>query len=152
MDEVSTWVDARPERVWALISDVTRYGEWSPENQGARWATSMKRGVGAKFVGANKHGKLRWKTKCTVIEYQQNARFAFEVAESKTQWGFQLEEVDGGTRITQWRNRIGLPPLPIRWLENSGLLGKPRETWIVNGMKQTLEAIKQTLDRERALT
>jgi uncharacterized protein YndB with AHSA1/START domain len=151
MDEVSTWIDAPPERVWALVSDPTRYGEWSPENQGGRWAPdTAKPGVGARFVGSNRHGKLRWKTHCTVIEYEEKVRFAFSVAESRTLWGYRLQAENGGTRITEWRDRLRQPPLPIRLLENSGLLGRPRDTWIVNGMRQTLDAIKRTLEQGRA--
>jgi Polyketide cyclase / dehydrase and lipid transport len=150
MDEVSTWVDAPPEQVWPLICDVTRYGEWSPENQGARWDGTGRPGVGAKFTGANKHGFLRWKTHCTVTEYEEHRRFAFTVAESRARWGFGLTAQDGGTRIIQWRDKFGLPPRPIRWLENSGLLGKPRDAWIVDGMRQTLEAIKRTVERGKA--
>jgi hypothetical protein len=151
MDEVSIWVDAPPARVWALVSDVARYGEWSPENRGGRWANGTQGpGIGAKFTGSNRHGLLRWKTTCTVTEYEENASFAFSVAESGTQWGYRLGAEAGGTRITEWRNRSGTPPLPIRLLENSGLLGRPRDAWLVNGMRQTLEAIKQTLERGRA--
>jgi hypothetical protein len=150
MDEVSIWVDAPPERVWPLVSDITRYGEWSPENQGGRWAKGTGApGVGAQFSGSNKHGKLRWTTKCTVIEYEKNARFAFSVAESRTHWGFRLEPAAGGTRLVQWRRRIQQPPLPVRLLENSGLLGKPRDAWIIDGMRQTLGAIKKAVERQR---
>lgn len=148
MDEVSAWIDAPPEQVWALVSDVSRYGEWSPENQGGRWVKATQApGIGAKFIGMNRHGFLRWKTNCTVIEYEEGTRFAFSVAQSRTLWGYRLEAEAGGTRITEWRKRVGMPPLPLRLLENSGLLGKPRDAWIVNGMRQTLESIKRTLER-----
>jgi uncharacterized protein YndB with AHSA1/START domain len=151
MDEVSTWVDAPPELVWSLVSDITRYGEWSPENRGGRWADgTVAPGVGVKFSGSNKHGKLRWTTNCTVIEYERDARFAFSVAESRTHWGFRLTPSAGGTMIVQWRNRIRQPPLPIRLLENSGLLGRPREAWIIDGMRRTLAAIKRAVEQQRA--
>jgi uncharacterized protein YndB with AHSA1/START domain len=152
MDEVSTWVDAPPERVWALVSDITRYGEWSPENQGGRWDPGTVRpGVGARFTGSNRHGKvLRWSTHCTVIEYERNRRFAFSVAESRTRWGYRLVPESGGTRVTEWRERFGLPPRPLRWLEHSGLLGRPRDAWIVEGMRTTLDAIKRAVEQDRA--
>ena len=35
--EVSLYMDAPPEQVWALVSDVTRIGEFSPETFEARW-------------------------------------------------------------------------------------------------------------------
>ncbi len=34
---VTTEIAAPAEQVWAMIADVTRMGEWSPENQGATW-------------------------------------------------------------------------------------------------------------------
>jgi len=148
MDQVSIWVNASPERVWAMVSDVTRYGGWSPENQGGHWVNGAQGAdVGAKFIGVNQHGLLRWKTHCTVIECQDNSRFAFAVAESRTQWGFYLEAKAGGTRLTEWRERVGVMPLPFRLLENSGLLGKPRDIWVVDGMRQTLEAIKRSVEQ-----
>jgi hypothetical protein len=147
MDEVFTWVDAPPDRVWPLVSDVSRYGEWSPENRGARWAKNTTVPcVGAKFTGSNRHGLLRWTTHCTVVEYEENRCFAFSVAESRMLWGYRLRAEAGGTTITEWRDRIRRPPAPIRLLENSGLLGRPREAWIVNGMRETLDAIKQAVE------
>ncbi|HBM56923.1 MAG TPA: SRPBCC family protein, partial [Acidimicrobiaceae bacterium] len=35
---VSREMAAPPEEVWALVSDLTRMGEWSPEAKGGRWA------------------------------------------------------------------------------------------------------------------
>jgi hypothetical protein len=153
MDEVSTWIDAPRERVWPLVSDVTRYGEWSPENQGGQWADDTRpAGVGAKFTGNNKHGLLRWSTHCTVIEYEENTSFAFSVAESRMVWGYRLATEGGGTRITEWRSRAAQMPLPFRLLERSGLLGRPRDTWVVDGMRRTLDLIKHALEKDRAGT
>ncbi len=37
VDEASVTIAAAPERVWALVTDITRMGEWSPESTGGRW-------------------------------------------------------------------------------------------------------------------
>ena len=37
MDRAERTVQAPPERVWELVSDITRAGEWSPEATGGRW-------------------------------------------------------------------------------------------------------------------
>ncbi|MBJ7509613.1 MAG: SRPBCC family protein, partial [Ilumatobacteraceae bacterium] len=34
---ISKEVNATPQAVWALVSDLPRMGEWSPENQGGEW-------------------------------------------------------------------------------------------------------------------
>lgn len=149
MDHVSVWVNASPEQIWPLVSDITRYGEWSPENQGGKWVSGAPGPgrVGAKFIGSNKHGALRWSTHCTVTESQECERFAFLVTESRAEWGFELKPENNGTLLSQWREKVGVMPLPFRMLERSGLLGKPRDTWVVDGMRQTIDAIKRVAER-----
>ena len=50
--EVSLHMDAPPEKVWDLVSDVTRIGEFSPETFEARWTRgSTGPEVGASFKG-----------------------------------------------------------------------------------------------------
>ena len=70
--EVSLHMDAPPEKVWALVSDVTRIGEFSPETFEARWTRgSTGPEVGASFKGHVKRngvGPTYWSpcqvTKC----------------------------------------------------------------------------------------
>ena len=55
---VSEEIVAPAERVWAMVSDVTQMGKWSPENEGATWlrgATGPQ--SGAQFQGVNRNGK-----------------------------------------------------------------------------------------------
>ena len=47
---VTREIDAPAEKLWAMVSDVTRMGEWSPENVGGNWlggATGPKPGGAA---------------------------------------------------------------------------------------------------------
>src|SRR5882757_8208792 len=37
MDEASVTIEAAPEQVWPLVSDVTKYGRFSPGNTGGKW-------------------------------------------------------------------------------------------------------------------
>ncbi len=65
--EASIVMDAPPDDVWALVADVTRMGEWSPENKGAEWLDGATGpAVGARFKGRNQRGKSRWSTKCEI--------------------------------------------------------------------------------------
>ena len=51
-DEVTVWMDAPPDEVWALVSDVTRIGEFSPETFEGKWTRgSTGPEVGAFFAG-----------------------------------------------------------------------------------------------------
>ena len=64
-------MDAPPEKVWALVSDVTRIGEFSPETFEARWTRgSTGPEVGASFKGHVKRngvGPTYW-SPCQVTE------------------------------------------------------------------------------------
>ena len=50
-------IDAPPQAVWSVVSDVTRVGEWSGECRGCTWESpSDKAEVGARFRGKNRRG------------------------------------------------------------------------------------------------
>ncbi len=34
---ISREISASPEQLYSMVSDVTRMGEWSPENEGGEW-------------------------------------------------------------------------------------------------------------------
>ena len=66
---VTREIGAPAELVWAMVSDVTRMGEWSPENEGCTLlggATAAQ--PGARFRGVNRNGKKKWTTMGTVVE------------------------------------------------------------------------------------
>jgi uncharacterized protein YndB with AHSA1/START domain len=148
VDEVSVTIEAAPERVWSLVTDVTKMGRWSPGCTGGRWTHGATGPAeGARFTGSNKHGPLRWSTHCTVIECDRASRFAFQVAENKMRWGWRLEPAeDGGTVLTQWRDRAGAPALPMRAAALLVFRGRIEET-MRDGMHRTLAAIKAEAER-----
>lgn len=143
MDRAELTVDAPPERVWALVSDITRAGEWSPEATGGRWRDGATApAVGARFTGSNRHGPLRWSTHCRVTECEPGRRFTFVVTESRTAWGWVLEPDGDGTRVVAWRESVGTPVLPVRLLQRSGVLGTDREHMMREGLQRSLEAVR----------
>jgi uncharacterized protein YndB with AHSA1/START domain len=105
-------VSASPDVVWRLVSDVTRMGEWSPENVGAKWLGGNREPVvGARFRGTNENGKRTWKTACTVVDAQPGKSFAFEVKAGPlgvARWEYRFEAIDGGCRVTEtWIDQRG---------------------------------------------
>jgi uncharacterized protein YndB with AHSA1/START domain len=143
VDEVSVPIAASPETVWELITDVTQTGRWSPECTGGRWAKGASGPVmGARFVGSNRHGVVRWSTHCTVVAAEEPNHFAFEVAESKMRWGYRLAAQDGGTVLTEYRQSVGNAPWYIAWISRVGLLGRDRDGQMAEGMARTLQAVK----------
>jgi len=54
-------IQASPDTIWSIVSDVTRVGEWSGECQGGAWKSAAQRAeVGARFRGRNRRGAMRW--------------------------------------------------------------------------------------------
>lgn len=104
--EVTKVVAASPEQVYALVSDLPSMGRFSPENTGGRWVKGAAGpAVGAKFEGTNMLGRKKWKTLCTVRMAEPGKVFAFDVVAAGCKvagWGFALEPMDGGTKVTHF--------------------------------------------------
>jgi ligand-binding SRPBCC domain-containing protein len=115
-------VNAPPEKVWALVSDVTRMGDWSPETVKAVWIEDASTPVvGARFQGTNKRGVMRWSTKCTITACEPGKEFSFVVGtpdKAATRWSYKFAPAGGGTEVTEsfeaveypWYFRLFIPP------------------------------------------
>jgi uncharacterized protein YndB with AHSA1/START domain len=147
-DEVTVWMDAPPATVWALVSDVTRIGEFSPETFEARWTRgSTGPEVGATFAGHVKRngvGPTYWSA-CRVTACEPERRFEFSVgtpSATVNNWGYRLTPRDGGTDVTEYFRLE--PSLPVRlyW----AALGRLRGRTNVRGMRTTLERMKAVVE------
>jgi hypothetical protein len=107
---VSRDIAAPAEKVWAMVSDLPRMGEWSPENVGGKWAKGIEgAAVGAVFTGRNKNGIRRWSTKVTVVECQPGKVFEIAVTTGPvpvSNWRYDFEDTAGGCRVTEsWQDK-----------------------------------------------
>jgi uncharacterized protein YndB with AHSA1/START domain len=107
---VERTINAPAEKVWALVSDVTRMGAWSPETVGCEWVGDRKEPVvGARFKGRNQSGWRKWSTVCTVTEADPGKVFVFEVHAGPvniSRWEYRLSPDDGGCRVVEsWTDR-----------------------------------------------
>jgi uncharacterized protein YndB with AHSA1/START domain len=98
-------IAAPAEKVWSLVADVTRMGEWSPENTGGTWQKGASGpALGAVFKGHNKSGLRRWSTTCTVVECQPGKVFEFAVTSGPigiANWRYEFEDTESGCRVTE---------------------------------------------------
>src|SRR6516165_1491523 len=104
---VTVHMSASPERVFALVSDVTRIGKYSPETFEAVWIDGATGpAVGARFRGhvkRNGKGPIYWTT-CTVTACEPGREFAFGVGngpEPLNVWSYTLEPAGDGTDVTE---------------------------------------------------
>ncbi len=94
-------VDAPPERLYAMVADIARMGEWSPVCTGGHWEDDAERGAGAWFVGTNATPERSWETRCLVEAAEPGVEFRFVVGGNRVRWGYRFRAVDGGTEVTE---------------------------------------------------
>jgi uncharacterized protein YndB with AHSA1/START domain len=146
--EVSLWMDAPPEKVWALVSDVTRIGEFSPETFEAAWTRgSTGPEVGASFKGhvkRNGMGPTYW-SPCQVTRCVPDEVFEFAVGTDDVtlnNWGYRLAPDDGGTRVTEYFRIEPNLPMRVYWTVLGPLRGRTNR----NGMRTTLQRMKAVVE------
>jgi len=114
-DEASLLIEAPPERIYAIVTDVAGMGRLSPECTGGKWLDGATGpAVGARFKGTNKRGRARWSTTNTVVAAEPGAEFAFETKQSGARWRYRLTP-DGtgtgtGTTVTETREMFAKRP------------------------------------------
>jgi uncharacterized protein YndB with AHSA1/START domain len=134
-------IDAPPERVWSLVTDLPRMASWSPQVVQTFVRGPVQRGTRA--FNLNRRGLLFWPTQSKVVAFEPHREFAFRVRENGTIWAFVLEPTATGTRLVQERRAPhGLKPISTR-LQDAVLGGVETFTGeLREGMRETLERIK----------
>jgi uncharacterized membrane protein len=149
--QVQTWIDAPPDRVWAVVSDIELMPTMSQELQSVEWLDgATEPSVGAGFVGLSKHEALgEWSTTSEVIECEPERVLAWAVEDPKNPtaiWRFRLEPKDGGTELSQWvqlgPGRSGLSFAIDRMPEKEPQIVFVRMREFETNMAATLEHIK----------
>ena len=147
-DFVNVHMNAPPEKVWELLSDVTRIGRYSPETFEAEWLDGATGpAVGARFRGhvkRNGKGPTYWTT-CTVLASDPGREFAFGVGNSTkplNTWRYQIEPAGDGTDVTESFQLADTAALRVYWT----LLGWARGKTNREGMRTTLERIKAEVE------
>ena len=138
--EAHIQIQAPPDRVYDLVSDVTRMGEWSPEATGGEWLDGASGpALGARFKGTNKRGWMKWSTKPKVIAAESGREFAFDTG--STVWRYKLTPSGAGaTDVVESFESGDTIVDKVITLAMGGTAKREKE--IVKGMEQTLSKLK----------
>jgi hypothetical protein len=146
----SIHVAVPPDRLWPMIADITRMGEYSPETYRCNWVGGARAPAkGARFRGWNRYRGIRWYTTCAVEECERGRAFAFctmFLGARGTLWRYQFEADKCGTLLTETRTKIA-PPFWARLF--STLVIRGHEESVQEGMEQTLERIREVAETSR---
>ncbi|MEY2449189.1 MAG: hypothetical protein QOH79_2665 [Acidimicrobiaceae bacterium] len=144
--EARLHVDAAPDALYDLVSDVTRMGEWSPETIRCEWLDGASGPApGVRFKGTNKRGFARWSTKPEVIEAERGRVFSFVTHSSgpSTKWTYRFEPAEGGgTELVESFEMLDDPSRALNFIERHVMRIADRKADLEAGMQRTLERIK----------
>ncbi len=148
--EDSIVIAAEPDMVYAMISDVTRMGEWSPICKACWWDDENARGVDAWFTGRNELAGRVWETRCKVAA-ADGAEFAFLVhadGAPAVRWGYRVAPADGGTKVTESWHFLpeGVAFFKVRFGEKADAHVANRVEAARTGIPATLEAIRKAAE------
>ena len=147
-DSVTVHMNAAPERIYDLVSDVTKIGRYSPETFEAEWLDGASGpAVGARFRGhvkRNGRGPTYW-TECQVVTAEPGREFAFGVGKPGkplNTWRYRIEPTGDGAAVTESFELTPNLGLRVYW----ALLGWARGRTNRDGMRTTLERIKAEVE------
>jgi hypothetical protein len=133
-----------PDELYAMVSDITRTGEWSPICKACWWDDGDGPRVGAWFTGRNETPERTWETRSQVVAADPGREFAWEVNNGWVRWGYTLEPIDGGTRLTEsWKFLpAGIAGFGERFGDKADDEIVKRSDAAHSGIPETLAAIK----------
>ena len=146
---VTRVVEASPEVVYDLLSDVTRMGDYSPENTGAVWlAGATGPAVGVRFKGTNRLGSNSWSTKPAITAADRGRRFEFVVPGSRgATWTYTFDPVAGGVRVTESMRQDRPSIFLVRFLQRRAGV-TDRAANLRTSMETTLERVAAVAERQ----
>jgi Polyketide cyclase / dehydrase and lipid transport len=144
---VTRVIEASPEVVYDLVSDVTRMGDYSPENTGAAWLDGAAGpAVGARFKGTNRLGSNSWSTKPTITAADRGRRFEFVVPGARgATWTYTFDPVAGGVTESMRQDRPSI--FLVRFLQRRAGV-TDRAANLHASMTTTLERVAAVAERQ----
>lgn len=144
--EASIEINASPEAVYDLVSDLPRMGEWSPENIGGEWQDGGSGKVGDRYIGHNQAGERSWSVPVMVTAADRGRQFEFVTRPDEgpcVRWTYQLEPCAAGTRVTEVWDVEQLPQ-PMQGRPQEQL--DERSQVVEAALATTLAALKATAE------
>ena len=146
-DSVTIEIDAPPDEVYGLVSDITRMGEWSPECYRCEWTKGATGpAVGARFKAKNKGGRgPSWFNTPKVTVADQGKEFAFNRSGpgiGSYTWRYVMEPTPEGTRLTESFDAERPLGKAMTWITEKWTGSSDRDADLHQGMETTLSRIK----------
>ena len=146
-DAVSVDIAAPPDRVYALVSDITRMGEWSPECIRCTWSKGATGPVvGARFRATNRGERgPAWFNSPVVTVAEPGREFAFNrsgLAIGSYTWRYVFTPTETGTHLTESFHADRPLSKAMSWITMKWTGSQKRDDDLRAGMTTTLSRIR----------
>ena len=133
-----------PAEVYALVSDVTRTGEWSPTCVACWWDEGDGPRAGSAFTGRNMTPHRTWETRSRVETAEPGREFTWVVGEGVVRWSWLLEPCDEGTLLTETWHLLpaGLHFFAAKYGADAAAQVEERRRSAHDGIPRSLAAVK----------
>lgn len=148
--EARTFIAAPPGQIWAMLADVTRMAEWSPELIRCQWLDGATgAAVGVRFRGWNRLPFVgTWTSMNTIVRCVPGTELAWVVgnnpADPNTCWEYVLTPSGSGTTVVE-RYEMRREPWIVRVYYR--IVG--RGSRLQRAMDETLRRLKEVAEHER---
>ncbi len=160
-------VSAEPAAVYAVVSDLARSGEWSPECQGGEWVVGAPSTVGAVFRGVNVRAddvvawapvaRGTWTTDSEVVAAEPGRAFRWAMHDKggrkqDSVWSFEIEAADQGSTLVH-HFRMGTPTEGIRHFTSQMTEEQKHRffaEWaekLAGDLRNTIERVKHVIEK-----
>lgn len=141
-------VAADPAAVYAVVSDVTRTGEWSPICIGCEWDDGTTGEVGDFFTGHNRTPDREWSTRSQVTAADPGREFGWSVGPGWVEWKYTMRAEGDGTRLTEhWLfGQAGLDRFVELYGDDAPAQIENRIAAAHEGIPATLAALKRIIE------
>lgn len=142
--ERSVVVEADPAEVFALVNDFREFNKWSPwaeyDPEGTRYEfTGPATGVGSRMSWSSEHPNVGSGAQ-EIVESQPNtmmrSKLTFDGFDTPSYATFELEPVDGGTRVT-WSFDANMDNMVGRYM------GLMMDDWVGGDYERGLARLKE---------
>jgi hypothetical protein len=145
-DRVECYIDAVPEIVYDIVSDVTRTPDYSPDIVKVTWiGGATGPAVGARFKAINRGGnRPNWWNKPVITTADRGREFAFTRTETfggTLEWRYTFTPESTGTRVVE-AYTVTKEVTPVGWFIIGTLYGRKHvRADLRQGMRASLDKL-----------
>lgn len=141
-------IDAAPEDVWRVVSDLSRMPQWSPQCRAMRVIGAPR--PGAYTLNVNRQGRKFWPTASKITRFEPMRAIAFRTLTNNSVWSFEITPTASGSTLCE---RRGVPERGTSWVSETiveHFLGGEADfdDEMLDGMHATLARMKAVIERD----